>query len=84
MGIGPSPFGFNNSGMYPLILTNLAQQGVIKSAAFSLDLRDYDNATGSIIFGGVDKKKYTGALTQIPFETVQLQSSGGDKFTDYR
>jgi hypothetical protein len=46
MGMGPSPFGFNNTGFYPLILTTMVQQGLIKSPAFSLDLRNPDNATG--------------------------------------
>lgn len=46
MGMGPPPFGFNNSGLYPLILTTMAQEGLIQSRAFSLDLKDVNNATG--------------------------------------
>lgn len=84
MGMGPSPFGFNNTGMYDLILTTMYKQGVIASPAFSLDLRDYDNTTGSIIFGGLDKKKFSGSLAKVPFETVQTKGSDGKTFAHYR
>jgi hypothetical protein len=85
LGIGPSQVGFNNTPEYPytLMLSNMQKQGLIQSRAFSLDLRDWDNSTGSLIFGGVDKGKYSGALQQIPFETVTFKLDGGD-FTDYR
>ncbi|KAK3322664.1 aspartic peptidase domain-containing protein [Apodospora peruviana] len=82
MGFGPSHYGFNNSLEYPLILTTMAKQGVINSPAFSLDLRDYDNSTGSLIFGGVDKKRYSGPLAKIPFKTVEHTFDNGQKFQD--
>ncbi|KAK0723341.1 aspartic peptidase domain-containing protein [Lasiosphaeria miniovina] len=78
MGFGPARGGYNNSGTYPLFLTQLAKSGAIASPAFSLDLRDLDNATGSIVFGGVDKKKYMGALATIPFQTVSRKYSNSD------
>jgi hypothetical protein len=80
MGFGPSPFGFNNSGYYPFVVTSMAKQGLIKSPAFSLDLRDYDNSTGSIIFGGLDKKKFSGSLAKIPFITQDMKGSKGQTF----
>lgn len=80
MGFGPPPFGFNNSNYYPLILSTMAKQGVIKSPAFSMHLGDLDNTTGTITFGGVDKKKYQGALAKIPFRPVEVTVEGGQKF----
>ena len=54
MGIGPSSLdGFNKSKPYGLILDSLATQGHINSRAFSLDLRDYDNSTGTPRFQGL-------------------------------
>ena len=76
LGIGPSKGGFNASYPYALMLSNMVAQGHIQSAAFSLDLRDFDNATGSLIFGGIDKAKYSGPLQQIPFETIDFQVQG--------
>ncbi|KAK4447298.1 putative secreted aspartic proteinase protein [Podospora aff. communis PSN243] len=80
MGFGPPPWGFNNSGMYPMILTSMARQGVINSPAFSMHLGDLDNSTGTITFGGVDKKKYKGSLAKIPFRTQQFKTSDGQPF----
>ncbi|KAK3381816.1 aspartic peptidase domain-containing protein [Podospora didyma] len=80
MGFGPSAYGFENNVTYPLILTNMAKQKVINSPAFSLDLRDYDNSTGSLIFGGVDKKKYAGSLAKIPFKKLLTKYSTGEPF----
>ncbi|KAK0610880.1 aspartic peptidase domain-containing protein [Immersiella caudata] len=77
MGFGPPPGGFNNSGSYPMILTSMARQGVINSPAFSMHLGDLDNSTGTITFGGVDKKKYQGGLIKIPFRTQQFKTSSG-------
>lgn len=81
MGMAPSANGWNNEGMYPLILTTMAKSGAIKSPAFSLDLRNTDNATGTLLFGGVDKSKFSGSLVQVPFETV-TQTYKGQKFND--
>jgi hypothetical protein len=66
------------------MLSNMAHQGLIQSRAFSLDLRDYDNTTGSLIFGGVDKSKFTGSLAPIKFATVDFKYSDGSTQTDYR
>lgn len=80
MGFGPPPYGFNNSNFYPMVLTTMAKQGAIKSPAFSLHLNDFNASEGSVVFGGVDKKKYTGSLAKIPFQTVEFEASNGDKF----
>lgn len=47
---------------YPNIPWVLADAGVINSRLFSLYLDNYDDLTGSILFGGIDKDKYTGDL----------------------
>lgn len=89
MGMGPSPLaGYNLSSQpYSLILDSMVSQGQIASRAFSLDLRDYDNSTGSLIFGGLDKKKFSGSLQTLPLESVQMTSQAADgqkvTFTDY-
>lgn len=88
MGIGPNPNdGYNSSLPYSLILETMVTQGQIASRAFSLDLRDYDNSTGSIILGGLDKKKFSGSLTTLPIEDVEMTSpsynDGKTSFTDY-
>ena len=84
MGFNAPPFGFNNSGIYPLILTTMANQGVIKSPAFGMHLGDLDNSTGAITFGGVDKKKYQGSLAKIPFRSVTVTGSNGVTFEHTR
>lgn len=89
MGMGPSSTGGYNLSQQPysLILDSMASQGQIASRAFSLDLRDYDNSTGSIIFGGLDKKKFSGSLQTLPLESVPMKtkSQTGEEvtFTDY-
>ena len=69
---------------YSLMLSNMAKQGVIASRAFSLDLRDFDNTTGSLIFGGVDKSKFSGSLSAVNFVSQQVKFSNGQTQTAYR
>lgn len=91
MGMGPNgAYGYNSSSQpYSLILDSMASQGLISSRAFSLDLKNYDNATGSIIFGGLDKKKFLGSLQTLPLESPQMSAgiygdgSSGDKHASY-
>lgn len=59
-----------------------AIEGQIASRAFSLDLRDYDNSTGALIFGGLDNKKFSGSLQTLPLESVQM-TIDGTQMTDY-
>ena len=66
------------------MLSNMAKQGVIASRAFSLDLRDFDNTTGSLIFGGVDKSKFSGSLSAVNFVSQQVKFSNGQTQTQYR
>ncbi|UNI19363.1 hypothetical protein JDV02_005549 [Purpureocillium takamizusanense] len=64
MGAGPMGATWNSS--YPLVVDSLAQQGFISSRAFSLDLRKIGDARGSVTFGGVDTKKFSGTLEKRP------------------
>ncbi|POS75034.1 hypothetical protein DHEL01_v206578 [Diaporthe helianthi] len=85
MGVGPGPnyedTGFTE-GQGPLrkpgnvILDSMVSQGLISSSAFSLHLSHYDNGTGSILFGGLDTKKFRGSLQTLPLEE-SLQFSAG-------
>ncbi|KAI3393560.1 hypothetical protein diail_4151 [Diaporthe ilicicola] len=91
MGMGPNTaYGYNSSSQpHNLILDSMASQGLIASRAFSLDLKNYDNATGSIIFGGLDKKKFQGSLQTLPLQSPQMSAgaygdgSSDDKHTTY-
>lgn len=70
MGMGPNPwYGYDSTN---LILDSMASQGLIASRAFSLDLRNDYDADGSIIFGGLDVKKFLGPLQTLPFESPQM------------
>jgi hypothetical protein len=55
-------------------------QGVIKSRAFSLDLRGVDNPTGALIFGGIDTGKYIGALAKLPILPAEDTPLGADRY----
>ncbi|KAM7219581.1 Aspartic peptidase domain containing protein [Rhypophila decipiens] len=82
MGFGPSHYGFNYTKPYPLILQSMAEQGVINSPVFSLNLGDYDADAGSLTFGGVDTKRYTGKLATVPFEKFNRKLQDGSEFED--
>lgn len=85
MGMGSSLIhGYNTSRQpYSLILDSMASQGQVESRAFSLNLGGYDDSTGSIIFGGLDKKKFSGSLQTLPLDSVQRKrvSQTGEKIT---
>ncbi|RDA94208.1 putative aspartyl protease, partial [Ophiocordyceps camponoti-saundersi (nom. inval.)] len=60
LGAGPSLDGWKSP--FPTIIDNLATQGFTKSRAFSLDIRSLESHRGSVVFGGVDVKKFRGKL----------------------
>jgi hypothetical protein len=71
MGIGYDFTEASNDGtatafIYPSIIDTMVTQGLINTKAYSLYLDDLEEATGSIIFGGLDSEKYYGSLTQLP------------------
>ncbi|KAJ4314187.1 hypothetical protein N0V84_009023 [Fusarium piperis] len=64
--MGASPWLSGWEGDYPLVLDNLATQGFINSRAFSLDIRSISSDRGSVIFGGIDTRKFSGRLEKRP------------------
>lgn len=74
LGLGPDlKNGFGGSG-YNLVLSTMAKQGLINSAVFSLDLRHMQSKTGAVIYGGIDRSKFTGSLQRLPF----VRGAGGE------
>lgn len=67
MGLAPDvQGGFPGDEPYSLLLNTMADQGVIASRVFSLDLRHASSQTGAIIYGGLDRSKYIGSLEARP------------------
>ncbi|KZL86344.1 eukaryotic aspartyl protease [Colletotrichum incanum] len=67
MGLAPDlKAGFEHGKPYSLILNSLAEQGVIGSRIFSLDLRHASADSGALIYGGVDRGKFIGELQRVP------------------
>ncbi|KAK2032946.1 eukaryotic aspartyl protease [Colletotrichum zoysiae] len=67
MGLAPDlRAGFDPGKPYSLILNSLADQGIIASRIFSLDLRHASADSGALIYGGVDTGKFIGELLHVP------------------
>ncbi|KAK5998859.1 Candidapepsin-1 [Cladobotryum mycophilum] len=68
MGLAPDlKGGFAGTQPYSLLLNTMAEQGVIASRVFSMDLRHSDSETGALIYGGLDRNKFIGSLQKQPF-----------------
>lgn len=80
LGAGPSPKGFNDPERPYLFIDTLAKEGITKSRAFGLDLAGIDSDRGSVVFGGVDKKKFRGTLERLP---IVPAASSPDGFARY-
>ncbi|KAG6323445.1 hypothetical protein E4U22_006095 [Claviceps purpurea] len=78
MGVGPQLKGWSSD--YPMILDNMVSQKFIKSRAFSLDIRSIESARGSVVFGGIDTKKFSGYLEKRP---IIPAADSPDKLTRY-
>ncbi|KAG5940278.1 hypothetical protein E4U60_000558 [Claviceps pazoutovae] len=78
MGAGPQLKGWSSD--YPMILDNMVSQKFIKSRAFSLDIRSIESARGSVVFGGIDTKKFSGYLEKRP---IIPAADSPDKLTRY-
>lgn len=64
---GLAPQGSQNVQVkYPTFSQTLKKQGLIKRDAFALYLSNLNESTGYIVFGGFDRKKFTGSLAVIP------------------
>ncbi|KAK6443142.1 hypothetical protein LTR95_000659 [Oleoguttula sp. CCFEE 5521] len=64
MGLG---YSLNEASQiqYPNMPEVLKEAGVTNSRLYSVYLNDEGDATGSILFGGIDKSKYTGTLATL-------------------
>lgn len=60
----------NDKDAYPNLPQAMVKEGLINSVAYSLWLNDLDASNGSILFGGVDTKKYHGELQTLPVQKV--------------
>ncbi|KAI1173103.1 aspartic peptidase domain-containing protein [Nemania sp. FL0916] len=59
----------NGFTKYPLVVDSLAAQGLVNTKLFSMDLGQQGTGaaiTGEMVFGGVDKNKYSGFLKKVP------------------
>lgn len=65
--------------IYPNLPIAMAQEGLIKSVAYSLWLNDLDASTGNILFGGIDTGKFEDSLTKIEI----LRDQREDNFTHF-
>lgn len=86
IGVGIMGIGYNiseanvdtgNRTIYPNLPFAMADAGLINANAYSLWLNDLDATTGSVLFGGIDTKKYTGDLIAVevyPTEGRQVTS----------
>lgn len=80
IGVGPIIDESLESLEAPTVIDSLAQQGYTNSRAFSLDLRSIDSPDGSIIFGGIDKKKFIGSLEKVPMISQAESSDGANRY----
>lgn len=66
LGIG---FGKGVNLNYSNFIDALQEQGVTNTKAFSVALGESTTAGGSVIFGGVDTKKFSGSLASLDIES---------------
>lgn len=64
LGVGPSKRGMKKPDDF--VVNSLHKQGFTKSIAFGVDLQGIASARGSVVFGGVDLKKFRGTLHATP------------------
>lgn len=55
---------------YQNLPARLVADGHIATSAYSIWLDDVDSATGSVLFGGVDRSQYHGNLVTVPVQKV--------------
>ncbi|KAF2149132.1 acid protease [Myriangium duriaei CBS 260.36] len=84
MGVGydTNEAGVQSLGLdaYPNIIDELVENGVIHSRTYSLYLNDLANGHGTILFGGVDRAKYTGNLALVDIQP-NAETGSYDTFT---
>ncbi|KAI5464271.1 aspartic peptidase domain-containing protein [Mariannaea sp. PMI_226] len=57
--------GFDKDYPYSLLLSSMADQGLIQSRVFALDLRHAEDETGAVVYGGLDRNKFIGKLNKV-------------------
>lgn len=62
---------FYGETVYLTTIDELQSQGFINAKAYSQWLDKRDSTSGSILFGGVDRSKYTGDLIALPIQPDQ-------------
>lgn len=65
---GESITAIDPDAIYPNIIDELVTQGIINTRAYSVYLNDADSQFGNILFGGVDRNKYSGDLVALPVQ----------------
>jgi Eukaryotic aspartyl protease len=65
---GESIVALDPTEVYPNVIDELVNQGVISSRAYSLYLNDLNAESGNILFGGIDTNKYSGDLVALPVQ----------------
>ncbi|KAH8907615.1 acid protease [Coniochaeta sp. PMI_546] len=78
--LGLSPPILGAQTQYSFVIDSMVTQGLIKSRAFSLDLREVDDPDGSVIFGGIDTGKFIGVLEKCPILNPNETPSGADRY----
>lgn len=78
--LGLSPPTSDAQTQYSFVLDSMASQGLISSRAFSLDLREVESPDGSVVFGGIDTGKFSGALEKCPILDPSETPSGADRY----
>ncbi|KAF4511176.1 hypothetical protein G6O67_002996 [Ophiocordyceps sinensis] len=81
LGAGPNLDGWDSH--YPTVIDNLAMQGFTQSRAFSLDIRSLESNRGSVVFGGLDTKKFSGPLEKRPIVPAAQSPDGLTRFWVY-
>ncbi|KGR07488.1 candidapepsin-6 [Candida albicans P78048] len=61
---------------YDNLPISLKKQGIIAKNAYSLFLNSPEASSGQIIFGGIDKAKYSGSLVELPITSDRTLSVG--------
>ncbi len=83
IGVGIMGIGYTENEAaevpYPNIIDEMVNQGLINTRAYSLYLDTRDATHGSILFGGLDTKKFIGQLATLPL--AKRRGSGVDSFT---
>lgn len=59
----------SSSGVYPNIMDRLVSSGKIASPAYSIWLDNAEGTSGGLLFGAIDKSRYTGELVRFPAST---------------